>query len=102
MSTLKRIVSLCEKVEDDESISDYLTALLSKRRKSQKPRSPIVDECPGSGERLNLSPAEARRGSMPCSHCKRFLKVRVNHGKTANDWPEATMPRHSRIDPKTK
>lgn len=49
----------------------------------------IDNECTGSG-RMAVSPAEAVRGSVACSSCGRWFKIKANRNN------EATIARHSR------
>jgi hypothetical protein len=46
-------------------------------------------DCDGSGVRVPLTAAEARRKRTVCEHCKRELRVRV-----AVNGDEATLPAH--------
>lgn len=47
--------------------------------------------CSGSGDRVPLSPSDARRTARVCGSCNRELSVRI--GRTERG-PEATLPTH--------
>jgi transcription elongation factor Elf1 len=86
---------LPKKASDDLTESQRAILKIIQKKQPFSPRKSIV-KCPGSGERLNLSSAEATRGTMCCSYCHQWFKVRVNRG-TDKQWPEATMPQHKAV-----
>lgn len=53
------------------------------------------NECQGNGP-TTVSSHEAMRGFVSCSSCGKSLKIRANREN------EAYIPRHSRLEPKTK
>ena len=83
----------------DEDLKEELaldTALPVKHYKRFAYRE-IENECMGSGP-MSISSAEAARGYVRCSGCSRTFKYRG--ARSQNGWPVATIPRHSRNDPK--